>query len=106
MNKAKVFSIIKELADIADQELGKADSFGPAGDWVWLWCEIVKRAQEVRNNMTQEEKALAFVSELVERFREDIDNMKAGKEPMCFQDDALNHMVSILTDAGKIIDDE
>lgn len=56
--------------------------------------------------MTQEEKALVFVSELVNRFREDIDNINAGKEPMCFPDDALNHMVSILTNAGKIIDDK
>lgn len=54
--------------------------------------------------ITKEEKAYAFVSELVERFREDIDNMNAGREPMCFPDGALNHMVSILTEAGEIVD--
>jgi len=53
---------------------------------------------------TKEEKALAFVVDLVSRFREDIDNMNAGKEPLSFPGDALNHMVDILTEAGEIVD--
>lgn len=56
--------------------------------------------------MTKEEQAYNFILKLVNRFRGDIDNMNAGKEPMVFPSDALNHMVSILTEAGKIVDRE
>lgn len=53
--------------------------------------------------MTKEEKALEFVQNLAERFKEDIEAMKTGKEPMWFPGDALNHMVDILDSVDKII---
>jgi len=56
--------------------------------------------------MSKEEKAYAFVLDLANRFKEDIEAMKAGKEPMGFPGDALNHMVNILTDVSAIMDED
>ncbi len=56
--------------------------------------------------MTKEEKAYALVLNLSNLFRDDIDDMKAGKEPMGFPGDALNHMVYILEEVGKIVDED
>ena len=55
--------------------------------------------------MTKEQKALEFVTDLVNRFREDIDKMKADQEPDCIND-SLNHLCQILSDAGEVVDEE
>lgn len=56
--------------------------------------------------MSKEEKALKFVEDLAERFKDDIEALRTGNEPMGFPGDALNHMVDILTEVGEIVDSE
>lgn len=56
--------------------------------------------------MTKEEKAYALVLDLAKRFKDDIEAMNDGREPRGFPGDALNHMVDILEEVSKIINED